>query len=235
MREALTAAGVPCPLWAAVDEVGPARGVRRRGRLAAGAQDLARRLRRPRRVGASTRRRGRADAHRRRPRSARAPAGWPRRRSTSSRSSSAQVARSPHGQAVAYPVVRTVQTDGICTEVVAPAPGLTDDEAVAAQQAALTVAEALDVVGHARGRDVRDARRPRARQRARDAPAQLRALVDRRRGHVAVREPPARRARPAARRPVRDRAVRRDGQRARRRQGATCTAPTCTAWRATRA
>jgi len=60
---------------------------------------------------------------------------------------SAQVARSPHGQAVAYPVVRTVQTDGICTEVVAPAPGLTDDEITAAQHAALTVAGALDVVG----------------------------------------------------------------------------------------
>jgi 5-(carboxyamino)imidazole ribonucleotide synthase len=59
----------------------------------------------------------------------------------------AQVARSPHGQAVAYPVVRTVQTDGICTEVVAPAPGLTDDEVVAAQHAALTVAGVLDVVG----------------------------------------------------------------------------------------
>jgi len=59
----------------------------------------------------------------------------------------AQVARSPHGQAVAYPVVRTVQTDGICTEVVAPAPGLTDDEITAAQHAALTVAGALDVVG----------------------------------------------------------------------------------------
>jgi 5-(carboxyamino)imidazole ribonucleotide synthase len=36
---------------------------------------------------------------------------------------SAQVARSPHGQAVAYPIVRTVQRDGICAEVVAPAPG----------------------------------------------------------------------------------------------------------------
>lgn len=60
---------------------------------------------------------------------------------------SAQVARSPHGQAVAYPVVRTVQTDGICTEVVSPAPGLTDDEAVAAQAAALTVAGVLDVTG----------------------------------------------------------------------------------------
>ncbi len=60
---------------------------------------------------------------------------------------SAQVARSPHGQAVAYPVVRTVQTGGICTEVIAPAPGLTHDEAVTAQRAALTVAGALGVVG----------------------------------------------------------------------------------------
>jgi 5-(carboxyamino)imidazole ribonucleotide synthase len=59
----------------------------------------------------------------------------------------AQVARSPHGQAVAYPVVRTVQTDGICTEVVAPAPGLAESHAVAAQEVALRIAGALDVVG----------------------------------------------------------------------------------------
>ena len=60
---------------------------------------------------------------------------------------SAQVARSPHGQAVAYPVVRTVQQDGICKEVVAPAPGLPDDVAVAAQQLALRLAGELGVVG----------------------------------------------------------------------------------------
>ena len=59
----------------------------------------------------------------------------------------AQVARSPSGQAVAYPVVRTVQTDGICTEVVAPAPGLSDDHATAAQEIALQVAGLLDVTG----------------------------------------------------------------------------------------
>ena len=40
------------------------------------------------------------------------------------------VARSPSGQAAAWPVVETVQTDGICTEVLAPAPGL--DPALAA-------------------------------------------------------------------------------------------------------
>jgi 5-(carboxyamino)imidazole ribonucleotide synthase len=60
---------------------------------------------------------------------------------------SAQVARSPHGQAVAYPVVRTVQTDGICTEVVAPAPGLAPHAAVTAQELALRIAAHLDVVG----------------------------------------------------------------------------------------
>src|SRR5262245_54782685 len=35
-----------------------------------------------------------------------------------------QVARSPFGQVAAYPVVETVQRDGICVEVLAPAPGL---------------------------------------------------------------------------------------------------------------
>ena len=60
---------------------------------------------------------------------------------------SAQVARLPHGQAVAYPVVRTVQSDGICKEVVAPAPDLDPDTALAAQELALRIAGELDVVG----------------------------------------------------------------------------------------
>jgi 5-(carboxyamino)imidazole ribonucleotide synthase len=60
---------------------------------------------------------------------------------------SAQVARSPHGQAVAYPVVRTVQRDGICAEVVAPAPGLPAARAVEAQELALRIAGALGVTG----------------------------------------------------------------------------------------
>ena len=34
------------------------------------------------------------------------------------------VARSPFGQGAAWPVVETVQRDGICVEVLAPAPGL---------------------------------------------------------------------------------------------------------------
>jgi 5-(carboxyamino)imidazole ribonucleotide synthase len=60
---------------------------------------------------------------------------------------SAMVARSPSGQAVAYPVVETVQIDGICREVYAPAPGILDEHAVAAQEAALRIAGELGVVG----------------------------------------------------------------------------------------
>ena len=52
----------------------------------------------------------------------------------------------------------------------------------------------------ARRRAVRDQRRPGAGQRAGDAAAQHRALDPGRLGHQPVREPPARRARPAARR-----------------------------------
>jgi 5-(carboxyamino)imidazole ribonucleotide synthase len=57
------------------------------------------------------------------------------------------VARSPHGQAVAYPVVESVQVDGICVEVTAPAPGLSSQQASRAQQVALTIAGELGVVG----------------------------------------------------------------------------------------
>lgn len=60
---------------------------------------------------------------------------------------SAQVARSPSGQTVAYPVVRTVQADGICSEVIAPAPDLSDERAVLAQRIALEVAGSLNVTG----------------------------------------------------------------------------------------
>ena len=58
----------------------------------------------------------------------------------------ALVARSPSGQAVAYPVVETVQVDGVCREVYAPA-DVTDEHAVSAQGVALRLAGELDVVG----------------------------------------------------------------------------------------
>jgi 5-(carboxyamino)imidazole ribonucleotide synthase len=60
---------------------------------------------------------------------------------------SALVARSPSGQVAAYPVVESVQRDGICWEVVAPAPDLAAGLAVEAQQVAMKVAAELDVTG----------------------------------------------------------------------------------------
>ena len=60
---------------------------------------------------------------------------------------SALVVRSPSGQAAAYPVVASTQRDGICHEVVAPAPDLAEDLALRAQRIALTVAKELDVTG----------------------------------------------------------------------------------------
>jgi 5-(carboxyamino)imidazole ribonucleotide synthase len=59
----------------------------------------------------------------------------------------AVVARSPFGQVAVYPVVETVQQDGICVEVIAPAPGLSDERAVRAQNLAIRIATELDVVG----------------------------------------------------------------------------------------
>ena len=59
----------------------------------------------------------------------------------------AVVARSPYGQGAAWPVVETVQSDGICLEVVAPAPGLDPELAVQAQALALMLADELGVVG----------------------------------------------------------------------------------------
>lgn len=60
----------------------------------------------------------------------------------------ANVVRSPHGQAVAYPVVESTQVDGVCDTVVAPAPGLGEELAGEAQRLALRIAAELGVVGH---------------------------------------------------------------------------------------
>ncbi|MER5363126.1 5-(carboxyamino)imidazole ribonucleotide synthase [Streptomyces sp. NPDC002785] len=60
----------------------------------------------------------------------------------------ANIVRSPHGQAVAYPVVESIQVDGVCDTVIAPAPELDERLAGEAQQLALRIASELDVVGH---------------------------------------------------------------------------------------
>ncbi|WTP28158.1 5-(carboxyamino)imidazole ribonucleotide synthase [Streptomyces sp. NBC_00203] len=60
----------------------------------------------------------------------------------------ANVVRSPHGQAVAYPVVESRQVDGVCDTVIAPAPGIADGLALRAEELALRIAKELGVVGH---------------------------------------------------------------------------------------
>lgn len=60
---------------------------------------------------------------------------------------SAMVARSPFGQGATWPVVETVQRDGQCAVVIAPAPGLSEERATEAEQLALRLASELGVVG----------------------------------------------------------------------------------------
>lgn len=57
------------------------------------------------------------------------------------------VARSPSGQGAVYPVVQTVQEEGICREVLAPAPDLDPGLASEAQRLALEVSAGLGVTG----------------------------------------------------------------------------------------
>ncbi|WP_022924197.1 5-(carboxyamino)imidazole ribonucleotide synthase [Serinicoccus marinus] len=64
-----------------------------------------------------------------------------------SRELSVMVGRSPSGQAATWPVVETVQEGGINTEVLAPAPGLDDELAVALAEGALRIAGELGVTG----------------------------------------------------------------------------------------
>jgi phosphoribosylaminoimidazole carboxylase PurK protein len=68
-------------------------------------------------------------------------------RVTMVRELAAQVARSEFGQVAVWPVVETVQRNGVCHEVLAPAPGLDDELATAAQELAVRIADRLGVVG----------------------------------------------------------------------------------------
>jgi 5-(carboxyamino)imidazole ribonucleotide synthase len=54
---------------------------------------------------------------------------------------------SPHRQGAVYPVAQTVQRDGVCREVIAPAPGLPPGRRATAQQLALLIAAELGVTG----------------------------------------------------------------------------------------
>ena len=60
---------------------------------------------------------------------------------------SAQIARSTTGQTATYPVVETIQTDGVADIVKAPAPNLDAATDAAARQTAETIANAVGVTG----------------------------------------------------------------------------------------
>lgn len=60
---------------------------------------------------------------------------------------SAMVARRVSGETKSWPVVESVQTDGICAQAVAPAPGLDADVEQRTEQLAQRVAETLGVTG----------------------------------------------------------------------------------------
>jgi 5-(carboxyamino)imidazole ribonucleotide synthase len=57
------------------------------------------------------------------------------------------VARSPHGQATTWAPTQTIQSDGICTMTISPAPQLSQDMSERAQKLALDVAAEISVVG----------------------------------------------------------------------------------------
>ena len=57
------------------------------------------------------------------------------------------VARSAHGQAVTWAPTETVQSDGICTSTISPAPKLSQEMAEKAQHLALSIANDLSLIG----------------------------------------------------------------------------------------
>ena len=57
------------------------------------------------------------------------------------------VARSAHGQAVTWAPTQTIQSEGICTSTISPAPGLSHDLAEKAQHLALSIAHDLALIG----------------------------------------------------------------------------------------
>jgi 5-(carboxyamino)imidazole ribonucleotide synthase len=59
----------------------------------------------------------------------------------------ALVARRPSGEVRTWPVVESIQRDGVCSEVIAPAPDLAPETDARAREIAVAVAEGLDVTG----------------------------------------------------------------------------------------
>ena len=129
MRERLTGLGVPCPRFA------PVRGLADVEEFAAGSWPVVLKA-----VSGGYDGKGvwvvRVPARGRRRRCAHGRDGWrswPRSGSRSPASSPCSRPARRTGQGAVYPVVQTVQRDGICREVIAPAPGLAPGLAAQAQ------------------------------------------------------------------------------------------------------
>lgn len=145
MRTRLTALGVPCPRWAPLDSADDLAAF-----LAAGDGTAV----------VKTARGGYDGKGVRVVRSADEAADWlaaaaegtgapllTEERVPFTRELAALVARTPSGEVRTWPVVESVQRDGVCAEVVAPAPDLDPRTAATAERIAREVAEGLGVTG----------------------------------------------------------------------------------------
>ena len=145
MRTRLTALGVPCPRWAPLDSADDLAAF-----LAAGDGTAV----------VKTARGGYDGKGVRVVRSADEAADWlaaaadgtgapllAEERVPFTRELAALVARTPSGEVRTWPVVESLQRDGVCAEVVAPAPDLDPRTAATAERIAREVAEGLGVIG----------------------------------------------------------------------------------------
>ncbi|WP_144882002.1 5-(carboxyamino)imidazole ribonucleotide synthase, partial [Isoptericola variabilis] len=150
MRERLTALGVPCPRWAALP-ADPAEGRTALEAFLAEAPG-----------GEAVVKTSRGGYDGKGVRVVSAPeqvadwfdavaAGGPRllveEKVPFTRELAALVARRPSGEVRTWPVVESIQRDGVCSEVIAPAPDLAPKLDARAREIAVAVAEGLDVTG----------------------------------------------------------------------------------------
>lgn len=145
MRTRLTALGVPCPRWAPLDDAGDLAAF-----LAAGDGTAVVKTARGGYDGKGVRVVRAADEAADWFAAAAAGTGAPllaEERVPFTRELAALVARTPSGEVRTWPVVESVQRDGVCAEVVAPAPDLDPRTAATAERIAREVAEGLGVTG----------------------------------------------------------------------------------------
>ena len=151
MRERLTALGVPCPRHRIVADPADVSALRRRRSAAIRSSS------RPSAAATTARACGSYGPRPTRP----SPSGpgvpvLAEEKVDFVRELAANVVRSPHGQAVAYPVVESQQVNGVCDTVIAPAPGLSEELSGEAQELALRIAKRAGRRRPPRGGAVRD-------------------------------------------------------------------------------